>query len=119
MIIDVHVHLGRSYAWASYEEWDFGTPDGIFGPEQFIPVMKKLGITKSVIQTTKQTIDNITENIWITQISEQYPDFFVPISLLHPKEPQAVKHLEKLVTQHGSKGLKLHPFAGCYAIYLP
>ena len=119
MIIDAHVHLGLSFAWASYERWNFGTPDGVFGPERFIPQMDELGITKAVIQTTKQTTDNYQENLWITKIAADNPDRFIPISLIHPYDHQALPQLEKLVTEHNSRGLKLHPFAGCYAIYLP
>ncbi len=124
MIIDAHVHLGKSYAWASYESFVFGTllgPKEEFSEEVFLEIMKKLGIDMAAIMTTKQSSsggDNVKENEKIAEIARKYPDKFISMALVNPLKESAVEELIRYVKELGVKVLKLHPYAQCYSLNL-
>lgn len=127
IIIDAHVHLGKSFGWASYESYIFETPDGpseYFTPEIFLKIMDSLKIDKAIIMTTKQAAgyetDDVKENEEIAAAARKYPDRFIGFAIINPlKGEKAVEELTRYVKELGIKGLKLHPFAQCYAPYLP
>jgi len=125
MIVDAHVHLGKSYSWASYKSYIFDTPLGPreeFSAELFSEIMRNLKIDIAVIMTTKQAAssrDNTKENEEIAAIARKYPDKFVGMSLINPLGEDAVEELERHVKELGIKALKLHPYAQCYSLILP
>ncbi len=125
MIIDAHVHLGKSYAWASYESYTFQTPLGPrkeFDAEVFSEIMKNLKIDAAVIMTSKQASssgENTRENEEIASIARRNPEKFVGMAIVDPLKEDASDELARYVRELGIKALKLHPYAQCYSPILP
>jgi uncharacterized protein len=125
MIIDAHVHLGKSYAWASYESYTFQTPLGprdTFDAEVFSEIMRNLKIDAAVIMTSKQASssgDNTRENKEIASIARRNPDKFFGMAIVDPLKENAPEELTRYVQELGIKALKLHPYAQCYSPILP
>lgn len=120
LIIDAHTHLGRAYPWASYGGFipEKGTSAYEFGPEELLEKMNNLGIDKAVIMTMSNWSDNVRDNKEIAEIARRYSDRLVGFALIDPRM-RGVERLKRAVEELGIKGLKLHPFAQCYGIYLP
>ena len=121
LVIDAHVHLGRSYSWASYESYVFDTPVGRqedFNHVVFSRIMKDIGIDMAVIMPSKQAAvsgDNAKENETIAAIARDQPEKFVGMALLNPLKAGATDELARCVDKLGMKALKLHPYAQCYS----
>lgn len=125
MIIDAHVHLGRSYAWASYESYTFNTPSGPaeeFSADVFSEIMKTLDIDSAVVMPSKQALssgDNTRENEAIAAIARNNRNKFIAMALLNPIKEDAPDELSRFVKELGVRALKLHPYAQCYSPILP
>src|SRR3990170_4049223 len=99
MIIDGHVHMGKSFPIASFEHFIFKTRDGpreFFGPDVFIKEMDRLGIDMAVLMTTKPT-DNQLENEGIAEFAQQHPDRFIGMPVINPLREDAVEELTKCI----------------------
>ncbi|MFB6201064.1 MAG: amidohydrolase family protein [Halorhabdus sp.] len=98
MIIDMHAHLDQADA--------FGWTDT---PEKLIPLMNGAGIDKTVVTTYADTPgpgDSLEQlRAWI----EEYPDRLIGFPRMDPRWSEAVSIFEDAVTEHGMRGLKLHP----------
>ena len=121
MIIDAHVHIGKCCSWASYQAWNFDTPQGktdYYSPEIHLEKMDKLKIDKAVIQTAMGK-DTTPGNEDIAKIVKRYPDRFVGMAVIDPLKEGAVEELTRCVRELGLKALKLHPLMHGFLAYYP
>ena len=104
MIIDIHAHVGYKNAKERYL------------PEEFITVMDKAGIDKSVILGVDHGVSSLTnfEDEEVASFCEKYPDRLIGFSSVHPNRSNPHLKVERAVKKLGLKGVKLYPHAGFY-----
>lgn len=103
MIIDSHLHVwshnaGR-YPWA-----DKGTSEA-GSAELLLKTMGKSGVDRAVIV---QPIHYLYDNTYVADTLKQYPRKFSAMAIMDRHAPDAVGQLEKLVTEDGFEGLRMH-----------
>jgi len=98
-IIDAHAHVDEVEA--------FGWHDP---PEKVVGLMDEAGIDVSVITTYADEPGPEDGVSRLREYVEAYPDRFVGFPRMDPRWGQeAIDTFERLVTEHGMRGLKLHP----------
>jgi predicted TIM-barrel fold metal-dependent hydrolase len=106
MIIDAHVHLGKS----------------IFGyeldAETLLASMDLYEIDFSIVCPVQPFTYHLeTENEYISNISDQYPKRLIGFCRIDPRQrDKSVLELQRSVSQLGLKGLFLHPWEEGYKI---
>jgi predicted TIM-barrel fold metal-dependent hydrolase len=106
MIIDAHVHLGKSIF--GYE----------INAEELLTNMKKYGIDKSVICPVQPFTYHLEpENDFISDVIRKNPNRFIGFCRVDPRQGEkAVSELKRSVSELGLKGLFLHPWEEGYPI---
>ncbi|MCL1939118.1 MAG: amidohydrolase family protein [Desulfovibrionaceae bacterium] len=95
--IDAHAHVGYFGSWC-----DVGlTADAM------VEAMREYGIEKSIISHP--------DNAVTCEALRAYPDRFAALAWLDPTQGEAaVSECERLMSEHGFSGLKLHPLFNAY-----
>ena len=81
--------------------------------DMFVERTRSAGIDRVVVfdRDTETRDGRVPENEWVFELSESYPDTFVPFYALDPnKGLAAVPDVEKAVAR-GARGVKIHPYA--------
>ena len=103
MIIDSHLHVWSSdterYPFAGKGTTEAGSA------ELLLETMEKAGVEKSVIV---QPIHYLYDNRYVADCLEKYPGKFSAMAIMDRHAPDAVEQLQKLVTEDGFEGLRMH-----------
>ena len=94
LIIDAHVHVGRTIADAE--------------PENFVSLMDNCKIDKAIIFRYFYNKPTIEANIYIQSIVKKFPHHFIGFAWVNPNDKEAVKELRYAATELQLKGVKLH-----------
>jgi len=94
MIIDAHVHVGG--------------PPPEAEPENFVKLMDKSSIDKSIICRHIPGKPTLVGNELIYSALRKYPDRFIGFVWINPNDVTAVEEIEKAVNEWGFRGIKLH-----------
>ena len=99
-IVDAHTHVE--------EVPELGWEDS---PEKLLPLLDAAGISRAVIMGyTEAPAVNPGALEYLAGVVAQYPDRLVGFARLHPNYgEEAVRLLDRAITELGMKGLKLHP----------
>ena len=100
LIIDAHTHVD--------EVPEFGWFDP---PEKLIPLLDAAGIAQAIVMTyTEAPAVNPHALDYLASAIARYPDRLIGFARLHPGYgDEAVRLLDRAITELGMKGLKLHP----------
>lgn len=106
MIIDAHVHVGKSIF--GYE----------LAPEALLESMKENGIDYSVICPVQPMNYHLEpENDFIAKLTQQYPKFFLGFCRVDPRQGEkAVLEVKRAIKTLGLRGVFLHPWEEGYRI---
>jgi len=106
MIIDAHVHLGKSLF--GYEQ----------SPEGLLLSMEECNIDRAIICPVKPYNYHLEpENDYIGETVKKYPHKFTGFARIDPRQGEkAVKELERAIKELGLKGLFLHPWEESFPI---
>ena len=103
MIIDSHLHVWSDdperYPWAG----DGPTQDG--SVELLLQTMERHGVDKACLV---QSIHYLFDNRYTADCLARYPGRFSGIAVMDRNAPDAVERLERLVTEDGFEGLRMH-----------
>jgi predicted TIM-barrel fold metal-dependent hydrolase len=105
MIIDAHVHVGKSIY--GYEQT----------PELLLKSMNHLGIQLSVICPVQPMNYHLEpENDYIASLASNHKQRFIGFGRVDPRQgQQAVREVERAISQLGLKGIFLHPWEEGYS----
>ncbi len=101
------------------------------GGDKLIESMDKVGIDKCCIfavdyelATGQVTVPIEEQNLAIVKAANKYPDRLIPFFTIDPRRQNSAQIFERFITEHGVRGLKLHPTSGffpyekcCYPLY--
>ena len=106
MIIDCHMHMGKSDHLGEYY-----CLNSITAPEYIIKIEDVAGVDKAVVfsDTTK---DPAIRNRGIAEACKRYPDRLIPFCRMNCNEPNALELLVEAVEELGAKGFKFHSRGG-------
>lgn len=79
-------------------------------------MLKQEGVEKAILMMSWHDLQPANEetNVYLAEYCREHPEL-IPIAYLEPySAPNLPRLLEKLVKEHGIKGLKLHPPSGFY-----
>ena len=103
MIIDSHLHVWsddpQRYPWAG----DGPSQDG--SVELLLQTMERHGVDKACLV---QSIHYLFDNRYTADCLARYPGRFSGIAVMDRNAPDAVERLERLVTEDGFEGLRMH-----------
>lgn len=103
MIIDAHLHVWSDdptrYPWAGKGTEEPGSA------ELLLETMKQSGVDKACIV---QPIHYLYDNRYVADVLKQYPGTFSAIAIMDRHRPDAPEELERLVTEDGFEGLRMH-----------
>ena len=103
MIIDSHLHVWSDdperYPWAG----DGPTQDG--SVELLLQTMERHGVDKACLV---QSIHYLFDNRYTADCLARYPGRFSGIAVMDRNAPDAVERLERLVTEDGFEGVRMH-----------
>ena len=103
MIIDSHLHVWSDdperYPWAGEGSTEAGTV------ELLLETMAKNRVAKACIV---QPIHYRYDNRYVADCLARYPTRFSAIAIMDRSAPDAVERLERLVTEDGFEGLRMH-----------
>lgn len=102
MIVDglAHVHPNPKSFGAQYD----------LSPEFLMENLDRSPVDKAVVTAIEGDTKYCTPTSFVIECCERYPDKIIGFASVNPKtNPNACEDLERYVTQHGMKGLKLHP----------
>lgn len=112
LVIDAHCHIG-----------DYGGRYGIsmFGPEEMLARMGRNGVDKAVIASAISPLwgrdDFRRGNDLVIEAVKKYPDRFLGMSTLSPRDPEFSLLEARRGLDAGLKAFKFHPiFHGFYAV---
>jgi predicted TIM-barrel fold metal-dependent hydrolase len=98
-VIDAHTHVDEVPALG----W-------VDPPEKLVALLDEAGISRAVVMTyteapqfNARALDHLAEAV------ARFPDRLVGFARVHPWYDEAPRLLERAITEHGMKGLKLHP----------
>lgn len=94
MIIDAHVHVGGPPLEAE--------------PDNFVKLMNKSEIDKSIICRYVPGKPSLAGNELVFSATGKYPDRFVGFVWIDPNDETAVNEIQKAVNQWRFRGIKLH-----------
>ncbi len=103
MIIDPHLHV-----WSDDEvAYPFGQsrPNQPGSAELLLKTMAQAGVEKAVIV---QPIHYLFDNRYVADCLKKYPKRFAAQALVDPTKPEAPDELDKLVTEQGFGGMRIH-----------
>jgi predicted TIM-barrel fold metal-dependent hydrolase len=100
VIIDAHTHVDESEALGWYDP-----------PEKLIGLLDEAGISQAVIMAYHDSPGAPVDAFaYVATAAARYPERLVAFARLNPRfGHQAEDLLNQAITQHGMKGLKLHP----------
>jgi uncharacterized protein len=104
VVIDGHMHLGRSYmAWHDWEIDAHGLKR----------IMDRYGIDKGCLSSMEAMLyEPVRGNNEIAKAAEEYPDQLIPFVVVSPRYmKKASDEVDRCVRTMGFKGIKLHPQA--------
>lgn len=107
-IIDPHVHVWQNdpaFPWATET---VNPPEEDRTPEMLLALMEENGVEKTVIV---QVIHYRWDNTYAAHVLQVYPDKFVGVCRVNPRESAAPDHLNFWVEEHGFQGVRLSPAA--------
>ena len=103
MIIDSHLHVWSDdperYPWAGEGTTEAGTA------ELLLETMEKEGVEKACIV---QPIYYLYDNRYVADCLAKYPGKFSAMAIMDRHAPDAAEQLERLVTEDGFEGLRMH-----------
>ena len=103
MIIDSHLHVWSNdtdrYPFAGKGTTEPGSA------ELLLETMEKAGVDKSVIV---QPIHYLYDNRYVADCLKKFPGCFSAMALMDRHGPDAADQLDKLVTEDGFEGLRMH-----------
>ena len=103
MIIDSHLHVWsddpQRYPWAA------GGPSQAGRVELLLETMERHGVDKACIV---QSIHYLFDNRYVADCLARYPGRFSGVAVMDRNAPDAVERLERLVTEDGFEGLRMH-----------
>ncbi len=131
LVIDAHAHPPRK-GFAFIDDSRYIPPATetdlertmVEDAERLIAVMQVNGIDKKVLLAFPSDLDpvfhygetihglgirTLSSHDWIEEVSRRYPERFIGFACLNPKRRGSIRQLERLVTQRGFRGVKLHP----------
>lgn len=104
-MIDFHVHQPAAAA---------------YGPERYVEVMDELGIDVSVVFTYEGLLHPSTAaNDSLAAFVATAPERFVAFATVDPRDPGAAAEVERCTSQHGMRGVKLHPWLQGFPAHEP
>lgn len=107
-IYDAHVHLGKSGPWQPYVN------PTIFINE-LIRLFDKNNVERAIVFPNPNVGDKYPSmNDYIAECVKKYPKRLVGFGRVDPRREDAIKELERIKTDLGLTGLKLHPFVECF-----
>ena len=105
MVVDCHVHMrGDPYRSGGFLQ---GSRGDIDTPEQILALMDEAGVHRAIVFPT---FELHPDNDGLAAAVNARPERFIGFAWLNPHEGDlAVQELERLVLDHGFRGVKLHP----------
>ncbi len=94
MIIEAHVHVGKTIADAE--------------PENFVRLMDECRIDKALIFRYFQDKPTLEANKYVASIVNQFPDHFIGFAWINPNEKTATGELRYAISELRLRGAKLH-----------
>jgi predicted TIM-barrel fold metal-dependent hydrolase len=94
MIVDAHVHIGA--------------PPPEAEPDNFVKLMNKSEIDKSIICRYIPEKPTLIGNKLVFSAISEYPDRFIGFVWIDPNDKTAIKEIEKAVNKWRFNGIKLH-----------
>ncbi len=104
MIIDAHLHVWTD-DYAKYPFSDGRQAAEAGTAELLVETMETHGVDKAVIV---QPIHYLYDNLYVADSLKRYPGKFAAIGLVDRHAPDAAEKLERLVTEQGFAGLRMH-----------
>ena len=95
MILDYHVHLGKSSSGSNY------TVDDL------VNTMDKFNVEKSGLSILNG-VDTRVLNDQVYEAYLKYPDRIVPFAYINPREPWAIEEVHRTLGELKFKGVKMH-----------
>lgn len=98
-VIDAHTHVDEVHALG----W-------VDPPEKIIKMLDEAGISRAVVMTyTELPGYNPRALEYLADVVARFPDRLVGFVRLHPWYAEAPGLLRRAISEHGMKGIKLHP----------
>lgn len=101
MIIDFHVHMGKSSSGLMYTVGDL------------IKSMDKYGIVKSGLSILNG-VDHPTLNDRVYECYKEYPNRIMPFAFINPRDPGAIDEVHRCLGELKFKGIKFHSWKNGY-----
>jgi len=113
MVIDFHTHLGKGDPW--YMSSDLEELKNNLKASDLVYEMKTNRVDRCIVNPPYKIPSKlITANFELSEAIKHHKDKFIGFAWLDPRIEDSCKVLEILVTQHGFRGLKLHPVLNGY-----
>lgn len=104
-MIDFHVHQPRG---------------ATYGPMDYVGVMDELGVDVSVVFTYEGLLrPSRAANDSLAAFVAAAPERLVAFTTVDPRDPRAAGEVERCVTEHGMRGIKLHPWLQGFSAHEP
>jgi predicted TIM-barrel fold metal-dependent hydrolase len=104
-MIDFHVHQPRAAA---------------YGAEEYVRVMDELGVDVSVVFTYEGLLHpSPAANDSLAAFVAAAPGRLVAFATVDPRDPGAAAEVERCVSGHGMRGVKLHPWLQGFPAHEP
>ncbi|GAA1551822.1 amidohydrolase family protein [Kribbella sancticallisti] len=110
-MIDFHTHTP---AWETVT-WLAGTP---FGADEFVTFMDSAGLDQAVVLSHDGLFNSTREaNDQLAAFVKAYPDRLVGFGTVNIRRDGALAETERMVTDLGLRGLKLHPWLQGFSMH--
>jgi len=104
-VIDFHTHQPLS---------------GAYGPEEVVHGMDEVGVDLSVVFTYEGLLHpSPAANDSLAAFVSTRPERLVAFATIDPRDPGAAAEIERCVTEHGMRGVKLHPWLQGFSAHEP
>lgn len=104
-IFDPHVHVYQKNPRFPYWKGNASPPADEKTPEMLLELMKKNGVTKTVIIQVRHYM---FDNSYLLDVLKRYPQYFQGVCRVDPANVSAPEHLSEL-TAAGCRGVRLSP----------
>jgi hypothetical protein len=102
MIVDALTHIHENPA-------SFGGQYDL-SPEFLVENLKQSPVDRAIVTAIEGDNNYCTPTSFVIECCQKYPDKLIGFASVNPiQNPNAVEDLESYVTNHGMRGLKLHP----------
>jgi predicted TIM-barrel fold metal-dependent hydrolase len=108
VVIDCHMHLGRS--WLACYDFEIDV-------HGLVKIMDKRGIDMGCLSSLESIVhDPVRGNNEVAEAVREHPDRIIPFAVVSPRylRGRADEELERCINTMGFKGIKLHPQSQSY-----